>query len=357
VKADKRLFLTGTPIVNRPYELLALLQGLEPEMWDDRKYVMRYAGAAPHNGWDTRGHKNLKELHDILRGTVMIRRLKSEVLKDLPPKTRKVVPLDPADVAGADEVIAAERDASGWQAGVNDKLHSLYAQKGSMLPEDYDEAKRAMLEELEMAQAKMMSVRHQTALAKAPHVAEYAKMALEETPKLVVFAHHLDVVAKIAGSLEGSLILTGETKPEERQALVDRFQDDSEIRVLVVGLTVGGLGYTFTAASRVIFAELDWRPATMNQAEDRLHRIGQKCPVLVEHVVLQGSIDENMTASLIEKQKVIDQALDDKGDERTERVPEIRNVTPVAELAKKRSKGTILKQRMEALINGAKGVA
>lgn len=96
----------------------------------------------------------------------------------------------------------------------------------------------------------------------------------------------------------------------QRQAAVDRFQNDPECKYFIGSIRAAGVGLTLTAASHVVFAELDWTPGAMSQAEDRCHRIGQVNSVLVQHIVLDGSIDARMVHTIVAKQEVITTALD-----------------------------------------------
>jgi hypothetical protein len=111
--------------------------------------------------------------------------------------------------------------------------------------------------------------------------------------------------------------LTGESSEQERQAAVDAFQNDPAVKVFIGSITAAGVGITLTASSHVIFAELDWVPGNISQMEDRAHRIGQTETVLVQHIVLQDSLDCRMAHLLVEKQAVIDSALDTNHPERT----------------------------------------
>ena len=91
---------------------------------------------------------------------------------------------------------------------------------------------------------------------------------------------------------------------------MDRFQEDESVRVFVGSITAAGLGLTLTASSHVVFAELTWVPAQLTQAEDRTHRVGQRDSVLVQHLVLEDSIDARMVGTLLSKQHVIDRVVD-----------------------------------------------
>lgn len=110
---------------------------------------------------------------------------------------------------------------------------------------------------------------------------------------------------------EQAVTVTGDTPLPARQAAVDRFQSDPTCLLFVGNMRAAGVGLTLTAASHVVFAELDWTPSNVSQAEDRCHRIGQRDHVLVQHLVLDGSLDATMAHTLIAKQAVMDAALDD----------------------------------------------
>src|SRR3990167_6920453 len=155
-------------------------------------------------------------------------------------------------------------------------------------------------------------LRHATALAKLPMVMIHLRDQLDAGNKVVVFAHHHDVVAAIAAEFGAAAVtLTGETGMAERQAAVDRFQSDDSCTLFIGSIHAAGVGITLTAAAHVIFAELDWVPGNLSQAEDRCHRIGQSGSVLVQHLVLDGSIDATMAQTITAKQDIIDRALDD----------------------------------------------
>jgi len=105
------------------------------------------------------------------------------------------------------------------------------------------------------------------------------------------------------------VVMTGETSIEDRQKAVDSFQTDEKVQVFLGSIKASGLGITFTAASNVIFCELDWTPSAISQAEDRTHRIGQDESVLVQHIVVDESIDSMLAKKLVKKQVIIDKTL------------------------------------------------
>jgi SWI/SNF-related matrix-associated actin-dependent regulator 1 of chromatin subfamily A len=310
--AKRKLLMTGSPIVNRPIELHSLLTILDPEGWPFWTYAQRYCAAHKTKwGWDFSGASNLPELQRRLRARIMVRRLKADVLSELPPKIRQLITLSPA---GYSAILQAEAD---MQAGVDadieklEMLRDLAEMVGDT--EAYDQAVRDLHSRHLVAFEEMSRVRHDTAVAKAPAVAEHVLGLLDSVDKVVVMAHHHDVVDILTEALAeyGVVSLTGRDNQADRQTSIDRFQDHPEVRVFVGSIQAAGIGITLTAASTVVFAELDWVPGNMSQAEDRCHRIGQTDSVLVQHVVLDGSIDARLAKTLVEKQAVITMAIDD----------------------------------------------
>jgi SWI/SNF-related matrix-associated actin-dependent regulator 1 of chromatin subfamily A len=253
-----------------------------------------------------------KELHDRLRASVMVRRLKADVLKDLPSKRRQIILVEPAN---AKSLIAAEN------AVLNKKRAELMALKHENAVQKLQVFRGAAL-------AEISRIRHETALAKVPAVIDHLFDMLDQCNKIFVCVHHHDVGDAIAAALPAVTVqFDGRVDQKERDARVARFQTDKSVRVFVGSIRAAGLGLTLTAASVVLFAELDWTPAAMVQAEDRLHRIGQKDSVLVHHLVIDGSIDQKMAQILIDKSIMIDSILDGK-------VPETMNQNILDEVLK-----------------------
>ena len=157
---------------------------------------------------------------------------------------------------------------------------------------------------------KMSEVRHETALKKVPDVIDHLT---EINHQVVVMAHHKNVVDGIKQGLEATgktvVTLTGDCNQTHRQKSVDTFQA-GKADVFIGTIGAAGVGITLTKASHVVFAELDWVPGNMSQAEDRCHRIGQDNSVLVQHLVVDGSIDARLAKVLVKKQKVLDKTLD-----------------------------------------------
>lgn len=303
ISAARKVFLTGTPILNRPYEAWTLVNALAPDVFKSWwQFTERYCGASQDKyGRDVSGATNLGELQERLRATIMVRRLKVDVLTELPAKRRQVIELQGDST----------HEQSAYQA-VQSRLESLriaveLAKGGT--DAEYTSAVEALKKGASGAFSELAKIRHETALEKLPMVVEHIRESLE-SGKVVVFAHHKDVVAKLLAEFPGSAVVTGDVSMEDRQAHVDRFQSDDRCQLFIGNIAAAGVGLTLTASSHVIFAELDWTPAMMSQCEDRCNRIGQKNSVLVQHLVLEGSLDSVMAKRLIAKQKIIDTALD-----------------------------------------------
>mgnify|MGYP000939499091 CR=1 FL=1 len=313
-KSARNIRLTGTPIVNRPVELYNIICDLHPAWANFWNYAKRYCnGGIGYGGhMDVTGASNLDELQQRLRETVMVRRLKSQVLTELPRKIRQIIEVE----ADADQKAAIRRERE-HEAASDERLAALRAAVELSKAESEDAYRAAvarLTEASEVDFTELARLRHETALAKVPAVTEHVRAILEDDAdqKVIIAAHHHDVIDQLANRLLDfyPVTLTGATKLEDRQTAVDRFQNDDRTRVFIGSITAAGVGITLTRANMVIFAELDWVPGNITQMEDRAHRIGQTETVLVQHLVLADSLDARMAQILVEKQKIIDSALD-----------------------------------------------
>jgi SWI/SNF-related matrix-associated actin-dependent regulator 1 of chromatin subfamily A len=308
-RARKRIYITGTPIVNRPAELWPIIHSLDPVAWSNwPEYMKRYCGGSDYG---SAGEKNLEELQKRLRASIMIRRLKADVLTDLPPKLRQVIEI-PANTPQLAALVHKQRSLWATHAdGLSDLQAALARAQVSKDEAGYREAINALDRAIQVDFTELSKIRHETASAKIPFVVQHVRDCLESSDKIVLFAHHKDVIKALEQAF-GSIAVSlhGETKQVDRQRAVDRFQREAGVRLFIGGIIPAGVGITLTRASHVIFGELDWVPGNVTQAEDRCHRIGQRDSVLVQHLVLQGSVDAHMARIIIEKQEVIERALD-----------------------------------------------
>lgn len=301
------LALTGTPMPNRPAELWNILDILQPGKWGPfhdfglkycdgkSKYLgssqspLRKAQGYPPRmrlAWDYSGSSNEVELAANLK-SIMIRRLKKDVLPQLPTKRRQIIPLK-----------------------VGKGYHD-YDLLGPISEDNYEACLKKLRSDKVIFE-EWSRRRHEQGLAKVPLVVEHMRNALDDGRKVILFAHHLDVIDALYQELVGwrPMMLVGANTAQERQLSVDIFQQEPDCRVFIGSLSAAGVGITLTASSHVVFAELDPTPEVMSQCEDRAHRIGQANSVLVQHLVADKSLDARMCRILIKKQKVISRVLD-----------------------------------------------
>jgi SWI/SNF-related matrix-associated actin-dependent regulator 1 of chromatin subfamily A len=307
------IFLTGTPIVNKPSELFNLIVKLDPATWKGKKnyFMSRYCeGHRTPFGYEVGGANmiTLPELQTKLRSSILIRRMVSEVLKELPAKTRTIIEVEPD--ANALKFINSENDFAADTSEY--EALKVQAELAKATNEQaYVIAVNGLRKAISVKFSEMAKMRHDTAMAKVPYVLNYLDDALESVEKIVVFAHHRDIIMKIKDHYGDSAVyLHGECSMEHRQKSIDDFQNDPKIKIFVGSITAAGVGITLTAASYVVFAELDWVPANISQAESRCHRIGTKDAVSIIHIVLNGSLDSKLAKTIVRKQEIADTALD-----------------------------------------------
>lgn len=295
-RGAKVVVLTGTPVPNRPIEIFPLLKTLAPDVAgkSKMKFGLRYCNA--HRGafgWDWNGSSNEDELQSLLRGSgFMIRRLKKDVLAELPEKTRVPVVVG-AKGKAIKAALKAEREAMGGE-----------------MPDWRDIRSGGV----KVAFEAMSKVRLMMGEAKTAFVLDYVKELLETEDKVIIMAHHRAVVDALQHELRnyGAVTVTGSTPANLRQARVDDFQNDPETRVFIGNILAAGVGLTLTAASHVVFAEMDWVPANNVQAEDRAHRIGQNEAVTIHYCVVEDSLDAHILDTWMGKETTIARIVDEE---------------------------------------------
>lgn len=286
--------LTGTPMPNDPSELYPHLRALHPEsvrskisgqIWSLQQFIVAYCKTR-NNGFGEKvvGAKNEPQLHNKLKG-FMLRRRKSEVLKDLPPLRFGE--------------IAVEGDLSALPAEEIEIVNKALERGG--------------FDALKEVAGHVAVLRRLTGLAKLPSTIAWLKDWLEGSgrQKIVVFAHHKDVIARIHEAFpKNSVVLDGSVPQNKRQAVVDRFQTDPKVHIFIGQMTAAGVGITLTAASDMLVVESSWVPAEMQQATQRIHRIGQTDSCLVRFAVIPNSIDEKIQQAVSRKLRMIDAVIE-----------------------------------------------
>lgn len=291
-KIPHRVLLTGTPILNRPSELFTQISILQPWMfYSFFKFAERYCNLRKTRfGIDTSGASNIPELNEMLK-SFTVRRLKSQVLTELPDKIRTTLELEIDNKA---EYKKAEYSI----------IEYLREKKGDSAANAASYAE--MLVEIE-------SLKQLSAKGKIAAVFEWIEDFLESGEKLVIFASHTDIIQSVVTKFPNrSVSLTGSDSPEMRQKAIDQFQNNPEIKLFVGNLQAAGVGITLTASSNVAFIELGWTPSVMSQAEDRCHRIGQKNAVNIYYLLGKSTIDIKIAELLTSKASTIDAIMDGK---------------------------------------------
>jgi SWI/SNF-related matrix-associated actin-dependent regulator 1 of chromatin subfamily A len=284
--------LTGTPLTSRPRDLFVLLQlAAHPLGRSFLAFAKRYCAAEKGDyGWKTGGASNVEELTVQLHG-VMLRRSKDDVLA-LPPKLRTWMPVEVATGTGARavrkvfELLAGKSDRPAGERDVE------LRRPGKLL-------------------AFLVEARQALAFAKTTATLDLVKSAIDQGEKVIVFSCFDDPIVKFARELgSAAVVLTGKTPAAMRQSLVDRFQNDESVRVFVANIIAGGTGLNLTAATQVIFNDLDWVPTNHWQAEDRAYRIGQTRTVNVTYFVARNTIDDFVQAVLETKAALVNAIVD-----------------------------------------------
>jgi len=302
IKGIKKVVaITGTPTTDLPIKLWPLLHMLRPNMFPAmRRFGERYC-KPEYTPWGIqyRGATRLPELHKILKKSVMIRRLKSEVLEDLPDKIRTVVPikLKPAQLR---EYMEAEKEFIKWMTKTHPNRVSRVKKSERMVKIGY-------LLRL-VANMKMDAVK------------EWIDGYLANTyHKLIVFGHHKTIVRGFNELYpKNSVRLDGSTPTKERQQNIDTFLNDKNVRLFFGNMKSAGTGWSGKNVPAVAFVEFGWLPGDHTQAEDRVRGIGrgvQGMPSQAYYFVAQDTIDVRMCRIIQSKQSNLDKMLDGKASE------------------------------------------
>jgi SWI/SNF-related matrix-associated actin-dependent regulator of chromatin subfamily A-like protein 1 len=279
-----RLALTGTPILNRPEELVAQLRALGRlgEFGSGARLTRRFRSA----GSDDRLHWNL-------RARCYVRRTKEQVLPQLPAKRHDTVPIL---LSNEHDYRLAEQDVIAWLQGLPLDLGAVDAKVAAAL--------RA--EQL----VRLNNLRQLAAAGKLPTALAWINDFLASDEPLVVFAEHIAIQQAVLERFSESVHILGSDSTTNRQRAVDAFQSEDGPQLIVCSMKAASQGLTLTRASNVAFLELDWTPARHDQAEDRLHRIGQDSAVTAWYLLAPNTIDETMAELLERKRNVINAVTD-----------------------------------------------
>ncbi len=321
------LSLSGTAITNRPNELVPQLEilGKIDEFGGRWNFLTRYCNAKKTRfGWDFSGAAHLDELNTKLRQSCYVRVKKDEVLTELPPKQFSTydVPL-----SNRKDYNQAERDFVSYlkELASDDKTFWAKASKASAEERERMIAERndaGYLERRANVLAQLTALRGLCAKGKVEEIVKWVADFQEqnENQKLVVFAHHVEVQQELAKRIEGA-IWTREKGKNRVDEQVQRFNTDPRVKVLVASLAGDSTGHTMVGTaehpcSNLLVAEMGWTPAILNQAHDRIHRIGQTAQgVNIYTIHGERSIDQRMQELIDEKTAIMNKALDGNADQ------------------------------------------
>lgn len=278
------ILLSGTPVVNRPEDLVAQLSimGRLQEFGGRTKFMADYCT-------DPKDKKAepavpLSVLSNQLYANCMIRREKAKVLPQLPDKTRVDLYVD---ISNAPEYNLAAADLAEYLRQYTECT-------------DWEIRRKMRMEAL----VRFMTLRQLATLGKVAQAVDFIRTFLDSGKKLIVFCSLHEVVDALCKAFPRAVTVTGRDSASSKQVAVDSFQNNPDVLLIVCSIKAAGVGLTLTASSNVAFVELAWTYADCCQCEDRAHRIGQKDNVTCYYLLGRGTIDQTIY-SLIHKKKSI----------------------------------------------------
>jgi SWI/SNF-related matrix-associated actin-dependent regulator of chromatin subfamily A-like protein 1 len=276
-------------VMNHPDELIAQLRilGRLEEFGSGARFKRRFQGAGAE-----------ERIHWHLRRTCFVRRLKKDVLPQLPEKRQVVVPVA---LDNERDYRLAEKDVVAWLQEQPLELSELESKKAAML-----RAERL---------AQLNVLRRVAARGKLGAALAWIDDFLESEEPLVVFAGHRETQEALVQRFPDAVHVVGADAVEARDRAVEAFQAPGGPLLMICSTRVGGQGLTLTRASNVAFLDLEWSPAMHDQAEDRTHRIGQRDAVTAWYLLAADTIDEDMATVLARKRGIVGAVTDGRRDE------------------------------------------
>jgi len=350
------LLLSGTPLMNKPMDLISQLQvqGRLADFGGFNHFVARYCAlsttdlthvTAAHNAskvavglteekegakepeelitketidkamkdaMTRKVYENMIALNIALRSQCYVRREKADVLKDLPPKTRQTVALE---ISNRKDYEAVERDVVAFladKAASDEKfLKSIERLKGDARSAAISAHRSTIAYKTSRAEAlvRIEILKQTAAVGKLKATKEWIDNFLESGKKLVVFATHKMILNELESMYPDSLSIRSGMSPERRDEAVVEFQTNAKKKIIFIGLKLA-VGLTLVAASDTLTVEFGWTPAVHDQAEDRVHRIGQKKNVVAYYHVAAGTIEEKIGTLIEKKRRVVNATAD-----------------------------------------------
>ena len=296
IKAKRAIMLSGTPMLGRPMDIYNCIHALRPDIFRTfREFGHRYCDPKRGTyGIDWKGSSNTEELRLILNATLFIRRLKEEVLTELPRKQKQEIIIE------ADEK----------QEKKIRKVLSKFTAK---------EIHEAFIEDTpntEEIRRSLMTAYKLTGKAKLNASIEFLRNLIENERKFLFYAQHIEVLDGVEEVLKEQQIdyirIDGNIPIIKRNEFINTFQQTPSYKAALLSLTAANYGITLTAANTVVFGEYNWTPGIMDQAEERVHRVGQVNAVNVYYLHAENTLDNMIRGIIREKKKIITEVMDNK---------------------------------------------
>lgn len=323
--------LTGTPVLNRPKELWSQIYIINPRIFPDfMKYGVRFCDGhkeeikmkgspqgTKQEVWNFSGASNLEELDRELRTKVMIRRLKKEVLKELPEKVRVTIPI--VIEKGMEGYRKGARPALARLAKIKKERDEWKTQMAALEPEaraaylaEHAEEKATKNALTGIAIKEIEGLKLLAVKAKFGQAVKFVLDAHDQQGKIVLFMIHHETIDQMVMELEGAGLkvgrIDGRVAGADREPIKEAFQD-GDTDILVCGIRAASEGLTLTASHTVIFVEFDWNPSRHDQAEARVDRIGQTVSPTVYYLMTMGTIEEKIVALIDAKRELVHASL------------------------------------------------
>lgn len=293
---DCRIGMTGTPLMNSPMDLYVILKWLGYESHAFYSFKQHYCVMGGYGGYEIVGYKNLDQLTAQVR-EIMLRRLKSEVL-DLP---EKIYVDDIVEMDGRQAVMYKEVEAGLKADYINGDI-------------DLTNPLSALIRLRQTTGYPGILSDEITESAKLDRLEEIVENCISNDEKVIIFSNWTQMTSVIFDKVAkyGCGVITGETADSNRQAIVNKFQSDDTLKVIVGTIGAMGTGLTLTAATTVIFVDEPWNKALFDQAVDRAHRIGQKNNITIYSIMCKDTIDERIHNLIYKKGTMSDAIIDGK---------------------------------------------
>ncbi len=300
----EKLLLSGTAIKSKPIELFVPLNFLDPKTWNDRHaFGLQFCSAYEDKfGWIYDGVSNTEELYKRI-SPFFLRRLKKDILPELPPKTFTEIrlELEPSEMK---EYLKLEEATKKVVKEVGRNAHGIITEE-TEVPQSFME--------------KIHKMKLLTETVKLERSAEFIQDVIDSKDKIVVFFDYISTAERIKDMFGKHIVIhTGSMKQEDKHESVKRFQNDKSVNVFGGTIMSAGVGITLTAANKLMFIGQPWTSGDQDQCSDRIHRANTTHDnIQIITYLCNDTIDMYIYEFLQKKQQVVSKVLDNVDDDRT----------------------------------------